>query len=188
MINLIIPGEPVAKGRPRVTRTGIAYTPAKTKGYENLVKMCYMEQCNNLKLEGELQAAVIAYFQIPKSASKKKQKQMEEGEIRPTKKPDADNILKAVLDALNGLAYKDDSQIVSVGIEKWYSHEPKVEVVICEYCQRGLRTMKKWTPAEDKLLLKMKAEKKNIRQIENALKCSCNTFKKRLRELEEMEV
>jgi Holliday junction resolvase RusA-like endonuclease len=55
---------------------------------------------------------------------------MKNREIRPTKKPDADNILKAVLDALNGLAYNDDSQIVSARIEKLYSDNPRVEIVI----------------------------------------------------------
>lgn len=133
MINITIPGEPVAKGRPRVTKAGITYTPAKTQGYENLVKMCYMEQGNGKKLEGELQTAIRAYFQIPKSTSKKKAKLMEEGEIRPTKKPDADNIIKIVLDALNGLAYNDDSQIVSVRVEKFYSYKPRVEIAISNF-------------------------------------------------------
>lgn len=133
MISLIIPGEPVAKGRPRMTRSGIAYTPGKTQGYENLVKMCYMEQGNKVKLEGRVQLSMLAYFQIPKSKSKKMQKAMEEQEIRPTKRPDIDNILKGVLDALNKLAYDDDSQIVSVRVEKFYSHEPRVEVAISNF-------------------------------------------------------
>lgn len=132
MISLTIPGEPVAKGRPRVTKTGITYTPAKTQGYENLIKMCYMEQCNNVRLEGQLFAIVIAYFQIPKSASKKKAKQMEEREIRPTKRPDIDNVIKAIFDALNKLAYDDDSQIVSLRVEKLYSNNPRVEVALSE--------------------------------------------------------
>ena len=55
---------------------------------------------------------------------------MADGKIRPTKKPDADNIMKAVADALNGIAYKDDSQIVNVTIAKWYSDTPRVEVAI----------------------------------------------------------
>ena len=132
MINLIIPGEPVAKGRPRVTKTGIAYTPAKTQGYENLVKMCYMEQSNKVKLEGQLTAHVAAYFQISKSASKKKAKQMEKHEIRPAKRPDIDNIIKAIFDALNKLAYDDDSQIVSLRVDKFYSNNPRVEVELTE--------------------------------------------------------
>lgn len=133
MISLIIPGEPVAKGRPRVTKSGIAYTPAKTQGYENLVKMCYMEQGNKIKLEGRVQVAILAYFQIPKSASKRARKTMEEQETRPIKKPDADNILKIILDSLNKLAYDDDSQVVSVKVEKFYSYEPRVEVALSNF-------------------------------------------------------
>lgn len=133
MIYLTIPGEPVAKGRPRVTKSGITYTPHKTQGYENLVKMCYMEQGNKVKLEGRLQLAMLAYFQIPKSAPKKLQKLMDEQIERPIKKPDIDNILKIVTDALNKLAYDDDSQIVSVRVEKFYSYEPRVEVAISNF-------------------------------------------------------
>ena len=126
----MIPGEPVAKGRPRVTRSGIAYTPPKTSNYENLVKMCYMEQCCNEKLEGQLRAVIKAYFSIPKSSSKKNIALMEVNSLRPTKKPDGDNIGKIILDSLNKLAYADDSQIVSMRVEKFYSHSPRVEVVI----------------------------------------------------------
>jgi Holliday junction resolvase RusA-like endonuclease len=133
MITLVIPGEPTAKGRPRMTRAGITYTPEKTQGYENLVKMCYMEQGNRIKLEGRIQLAMLLYFQIPKSASQKLQRQMLLQEARPTKKPDIDNCLKIVTDALNKLAYDDDSQIVSVRVEKFYSHEPRVEVVISNF-------------------------------------------------------
>lgn len=133
MISLIIPGEPVAKGRPRMTRAGITYTPEKTKGYENLVKMCYMEQGNKEKLEGELQVKIVACFKIPKSASKKNQTMMQLTEIRPTKKPDADNIMKIILDSLNKLAYDDDSQIVSASIDKIYDINPRVEVLISNF-------------------------------------------------------
>ena len=55
---------------------------------------------------------------------------MLDGHIRSTKKPDCDNIAKIILDALNGLAYKDDKDIVSCLIEKWYGDEPRVEVYI----------------------------------------------------------
>jgi Holliday junction resolvase RusA-like endonuclease len=69
---------------------------------------------------------------MPASASKKKQQSMLHGGIRPTKKPDCDNIAKAVLDALNGIAYYDDSQVVTVTVEKLYSDTPRVEVEITE--------------------------------------------------------
>ena len=59
-----IPGEPVAKARPRVTKQGITYTPKKTENYENLVKLCYMQQNQGDKLEGQLKANIKAFFQI----------------------------------------------------------------------------------------------------------------------------
>ncbi|NFS59368.1 RusA family crossover junction endodeoxyribonuclease, partial [Clostridium sporogenes] len=54
------------------------------------------------------------------------------GIVRPTIKPDVDNIAKVILDSLNGLAYKDDKQIVTCGISKWYGEDPRVEVILEE--------------------------------------------------------
>ncbi|MFT9495843.1 RusA family crossover junction endodeoxyribonuclease [Anaerosolibacter sp.] len=130
MILFKIPGEPVAKARPRITGKGIAYTPKKTVNYENLVKEIYMITYGQTMLEGELAIDLKLYFQIPKSASKKKKDDMEAGEIRPTKKPDLDNVLKAITDSLNGIAYGDDSQIVRATVEKYYSQVPRAEVMI----------------------------------------------------------
>lgn len=133
MINLTIPGEPVAKARPRVAKWG-AYTPEKTKNYETLVKELFI--INNLpKLEGELKLTINAYFKIPKSAIKGKLMAMKHNRTRPTKRPDLDNILKIIADALNGLAYDDDSQIVDCIVKKWWSENPKVEIEILELQQ-----------------------------------------------------
>lgn len=129
MIKLTIPGEPVAKARPRVTKWG-SYTPEKTKNYETLVKELFITQHGQVILEGELAVNIKAYFSIPKSTSKKKSELMQQLKIRPTKKPDLDNIMKAVTDALNGLAYKDDSQIVQASISKYYSGNPRIELEI----------------------------------------------------------
>ena len=76
--------------------------------------------------------SVKAYFAIPKSVSKKKHKLMIEEKIRPTKKPDCDNVLKIICDALNTIAYDDDKQIVEMEISKFYSENPRVEVEIEE--------------------------------------------------------
>lgn len=130
MIRFTIPGEPVAKARPRVMKSGIAYTPAKTKNYETLVKELFITQYGQVMLEGELVVNIKAYFSIPKSTTKKKRELMQVEEIRPTKKPDIDNLFKIVTDALNDLAYKDDSQIVTGTVEKYYSENPRVEVEI----------------------------------------------------------
>ena len=129
-MKLTIPGEPCAKQRPRLGK-GFTYTPTKTVNYETLVKQLYITQGNE-RLEGALKLTVNAYFSIPKSASKKKTLDMYESRIRPTKRPDWDNIGKIISDALNGLAYHDDSQIVAATVGKWYSTEPRVEVEITE--------------------------------------------------------
>lgn len=131
MIKLTIPGPPCAKQRPRLGKYG-TYTPEKTMNYETLVKELYIVEHHNRQLEGALSMTVRAYFQIPKSASQKKAVEMQEGKIRPTTKPDWDNVGKIVADALNGLAYRDDSQIVRATVEKYYSDEPRVEVEIQE--------------------------------------------------------
>ena len=77
-----------------------------------------------------MEMKVTAYFKIPKSASKNKRQAMLLGEIRPTKKPDADNILKAVADALNGVAYKDDACVVKMDVEKFYADVGRIDIVV----------------------------------------------------------
>ena len=133
MIKFTIPGEPTAKGRPRMTKTGHAYTPQKTVIYENWVKTCFLT-AKQQKIEGDvpLFADITAYFEIPKSASCKKQVAMLDGMIRPTKRPDSDNCIKAVMDSLNGLAYSDDKNVVHLVFNKFYAKEPRVEVEISE--------------------------------------------------------
>jgi len=131
MIKLTIPGQPCAKQRPRVYGRH-AVTPEKTVNYETLVKQLYIMEHHAKQLEGQLQMTVRAYFEIPKSKSKKQAHNMAIGAERPVKKPDWDNIGKIISDALNGLAYHDDSQIVTATVEKWYSTKPRVEVEIQE--------------------------------------------------------
>jgi len=131
-MKLTIPGEPAAKGRPKFTRAGIAYTPKKTVNYETLVKQIYAVEHPGERFTGKLKAVITAYFTIPKSASKKQRQAMLDGEIRPQKKPDTDNIAKIILDSLNTIAYDDDKQIVSLTVDKWYSDTPRVEVELSE--------------------------------------------------------
>ena len=128
-IDFTVPGDPVGKERPRHTKTGHTYTPEKTKKYEYKVQSAYTD-CMGGMMDGPVMLDIIAYYQIPQSKSKKEREAMQAGQIRPTKKPDIDNVVKAVADGLNGLAYADDSQIVSVWAEKWYSNDPRVEVSI----------------------------------------------------------
>lgn len=131
-VSFVVQGEPVGKGRPKFTRQGRTYTPAKTVSYENLVKLEYERQCGMVMFEQKepLKISINAVFSIPKSKSKKEREKMIAGAIRPTKKPDMDNIAKIICDALNVLAYYDDSQIVELEIEKVYGEIPKVEISI----------------------------------------------------------
>ncbi len=127
-----IPGPIKGKGRPRATKTGIIYTPKETVQYENLVKMCFRDSANTKFFESPLEASITAYYEIPKSTTKKNREAMILGKILPTKKPDIDNIAKIILDSLNGIAYKDDAQIVRCVVTKLYSKcgMPRVEVTI----------------------------------------------------------
>lgn len=83
-------------------------------------------------LDAPLEVHIIAYYEIPKSTSKKKKQEMLEDKIRPTIKPDTDNIAKSILDSLNGIAYKDDKQVVDLRVRKQYAEVPSVSVWISE--------------------------------------------------------
>ena len=130
-----IPGKITGKGRPRVnTTTAIAYTPAKTKEYEELVKQYFIIKYRRINpLEGRIKINITAYFLVPKNTSKKQEENMLNNAISPTKKPDIDNIAKIILDALNKLAFKDDNQITKLEIEKKYGTEEKISVKVEEY-------------------------------------------------------
>lgn len=124
-------GEPKGKGRPRFARNGHTYTPSETVNYETLVKVSYQAQCEGCYDKDKMLCmTVMAYFNVPKSASNKKREAMLAGRIRPTKKPDLDNILKIVADSLNGIAYYDDAQIVGISLRKFYSDVPRTEIII----------------------------------------------------------
>lgn len=136
-IKFTIPGPPKGKGRPRVVNRGgfsKAYTPKDTVAYENLVKLEYDYQVKNFRFldDAQLDMRIHAFYEIPKSVSKKKRGLMLGGIMRPTKKPDMDNVVKIIADSLNQIAYKDDTQIVDCQCRKFYSEEPRVEVRIIE--------------------------------------------------------
>lgn len=132
-LTFTIPGEPKGKGRPRLGRSGHAYTPHDTAVYENLVKVCFRDEYPGhepLAADVPVRAVINAYYSMPKSASKRKQMSMLWGWLRPVKKPDCDNIAKIVCDALNGIVYYDDSQIVELTVIKKYAETPQVDVKI----------------------------------------------------------
>lgn len=118
---VVVIGKIRGKARPRVCR-GHAFTPKDTIEYEKLVRDCYKEQ-DGRYLEGSIKALIIAYYKIPKSYSKKRVQAIRDGLEKPTKKPDGDNIAKIIFDSLNGIAYKDDSQIVELRVIKRYTED-----------------------------------------------------------------
>lgn len=119
-ITFSVPGKPQGKGRPRFTKSGRAYTPKATADYEALIRRMYLLQGGKL-FEGAVKLSVLILYPIPKSTPKLTRQQMVAGDIRPTKKPDGDNVEKAVADALNKTAYLDDSQIIEARWEKRYA-------------------------------------------------------------------
>ena len=136
MIYFKVMGEPVGKGRPRFSKRGDyvhAYTPKKTSDYEEKIKFEFMAcNCEKMPVYGKgipLKVEMVIAMQIPHSWSGKKREQARLGNIVPTKKPDVDNVIKQ-LDALNGLAFHDDSQIVEITAEKIYVEDPYLEVRI----------------------------------------------------------
>lgn len=129
-----IPGKIQAKQRPRFVN-GRVYTPGQTVNYENLVKLCYSDYAmlHGWKpIEGAVRAEIEVFMPIPKSDSKKNKALKLDGAIRPTIKCDCDNAAKSILDSLNGIAYKDDSQVVELLVKKFYSDEPNVCVKLIE--------------------------------------------------------
>jgi len=132
-VKFTIPGEPKGKQRPRVVSKGgfaRAYTPKETVNYENLVALSYQVQVGEKKIHGPIDATIIAYFSIPNSISNKKKEMLKTETIPHIKKPDIDNIVKAISDGCNKIAFDDDSQIYNLTASKYYSENPRVEVIL----------------------------------------------------------
>ncbi|WP_233473935.1 RusA family crossover junction endodeoxyribonuclease [Cupriavidus pauculus] len=134
-VGFFVPGQPVAKGRPiagrafggRVTMR----TPEKTVAYEGLVAhACHAAMKGMTPLSGPLKLDIDMRVMIPASWPKKKQEKARAGVVRPTKKPDLDNVVKGLCDGMNGIAYGDDSQIVLLVVRKTYSDAPGVLVML----------------------------------------------------------
>ena len=130
-ITFFVPGQPVAKGRPIAGRgfngRTTLRTPEKTANYESLVALTAMQALHS-PMDGPLELGLTVGVQIPASWSKKRQDMAQRGEIAPTKKPDLDNVVKALADGMNGIAYRDDAQIVAMTVRKVYTTTPGVAV------------------------------------------------------------
>lgn len=126
-LEFTIPGKAVAKQSCRFTKDGRKYINMDVKNYANWVRLCFKTTCIGFSpssfFDKALKVSICAYFEIPKSYSKKKREMCLAGLIRPTVKPDTDNISKNIKDALNGIAYPDDKQVVCEVIEKYYAEK-----------------------------------------------------------------
>jgi len=136
MIKFTVYGEPVAQGRPRATTINgqvRMYDPKKSSDFKDYVRLVASEHRPDKLLEGPISLEVKVYKPTLKSFSKKKKVAAESGMLRPTTKPDVDNYVKGVKDALKNVIWKDDSQVVDLHISKWYSQTPRVEVTIVSF-------------------------------------------------------
>ena len=140
-IAFTIPGKPGAKGRPRFQKIGgfvKPYTPEETYNFENLVKLYYRDAAIEAGIDmdiipkGMFRIDIVAYFEITASKPKAWKELAAEGAIRPTSRPDWDNIGKIVSDALNDIAWIDDSYIVDARVQKVFSKLPRVFVTITD--------------------------------------------------------
>ena len=138
ILNFDIPGQPIGQGRPKfstINGHAVAYDPEKSRNYKAYVKLLAtqaMKEQGFTMIDGPCCLDIMAFFEVPKSKSKKFREAALNGLERPTKKPDLSNIVKGIEDALNGLAYKDDSSIVFLSVAKCYSEVPRVEVILRE--------------------------------------------------------
>lgn len=138
-ITFFVPGHPRGKGRPRFTRNGQPYTDRQTREYEQSIALAYRTARGRLfPQDAFLSVRVNVAMPIPKSASKAKQAAMLEGRIACPAKPDLDNVVKAVLDGLNGVAYRDDARVANIHASKFYSGIPGIYVTVQEVKGNGM--------------------------------------------------
>lgn len=133
-IAFVIPGTPVGKGRPKFARRGAfvtTYTPEKTASYENLVKLAAAEAMQGRTIIDGAVAVTIALFVTPPASwSQKKQRAALEHVTMPTSKPDVDNVIKGIFDAMNEIVFHDDKQVVDLSVQKRYSETARAFVKV----------------------------------------------------------
>ncbi len=136
IIQFVIEGVPCAKGRPKfAVRGGFAraYTPKKTAdNAKTIAGEAIVSMVGRKPLEGALNCVFEYFMPIPKSTSKKDREKILSNELRHIKKPDVDNLVKQTCDALNGICWIDDSQIVDLTAIKQYSDFPRTHIIITE--------------------------------------------------------
>jgi Holliday junction resolvase RusA-like endonuclease len=134
MITFTVPGAPQGKGRPRVGKIGAharLFTPAKTVAYEGLVAhAAALAMAGQPLFDAAVACNVFLDCPVPASWSGKKQRMALAGEVMPTSQPDADNVVKAIFDGLNGVLWRDDVQVVDLRVRKRYAATPAVRVEV----------------------------------------------------------
>ena len=134
-MNFMVEGTPIGKGRPKFARRGnfvSTYTPTKTRNYEDIIRAAATQAMTEPPITTPIAVFVYIAVPVPASASKKRRGNCLAGIEKPTKKPDIDNVAKCFLDAMNGIVYVDDSQVVSLHVTKEYGTVGMVEVMVRE--------------------------------------------------------
>lgn len=127
----VIPGVARGKQRPRATRTGRVYTPKQTVNQEAYIKMLAATAMRGFApFVGPLEATFSISVAIPKSFTRQQRKLIDEGNFYPTSKPDIDNVVKLLCDAMNGIVYADDKQIVDLYVSKIYEDSASTTVMV----------------------------------------------------------
>ena len=130
-MKIVIPMPPKPKERPYFSN-GHAFTRESTRNYEDAVRYIARSRIKSV-LTSATKLTVYFYMPIPKSWSKAKKEEARTGRIRPTFRPDIDNLEKAIMDALNdGIGYNDDSLVVEKHSYEYYSDNPRTEIELEE--------------------------------------------------------
>lgn len=131
LVEIVVPGAPIAKGRGRATKAGVVYTPRRTRDYEALGKLAARQAWGDRPPHaGPVEIRVVAAITPPASWSAAKKMAALRGEIRPTSRPDGDNYLKSAQDIMNGIVLCDDAQVVRAVIEKAYAAIPELAILV----------------------------------------------------------
>ncbi|NOG26586.1 RusA family crossover junction endodeoxyribonuclease [Lysinibacillus fusiformis] len=128
-----IPGDVQAQQRPKFSRFGKGVSvrdPKESKDYKSFVRLVASQVAPDELITEEIRLSIIVYRKIPKSFSKKKHQQAVDGDLRPTTKPDIDNLVKGIKDGLSKVLWHDDSHVTELIARKLYSDNPRAVVTL----------------------------------------------------------
>jgi Holliday junction resolvase RusA-like endonuclease len=135
-IHFQVEGDPKGKGRPRFSRVGSftkVYTDKQTLTYESLIATFAKQAMGGTEpLKTPVSVFLYVRLPIPQSYPKKRREACLNGSEKPCKKPDIDNIAKTYLDAMNGVIFVDDTQVIDLHVKKLYAEKAGVDVMVME--------------------------------------------------------